>query len=261
MKETNGILWEIDENKILRIAKAEGGNGKIPVTASSDSKIEYSEEGYETTVFTYDGTYNKPWTYEEQSGVIEVVIEEGITEITYGTFSNFSNLKKVTIPSSVGFIGGCAFRGCENLEEINLPEGIGSIKEETFLSCHKLSNIVIPQSVKSIDKSAFEHCYGIENIELPEGLVYIGENAFSFCSGLKTITIPDSVNNIGRDAFKPCESLRKAYLPADKIDTFKIAFDTKTGSYKNPDGSIYVYGTTLCCKSIFSKLFGNKKRK
>lgn len=259
MKETNGILWEIDENKVLRIAKAEGGDGTIPVTPASDSEKVYSDEGYENIVFTYDGTFHKPWTIEEQNQVVEVIIELGITEITYGTFSNFTNLKKVTIPTSVETIGRWAFRLCENLEEINLPEGIRGIGEEAFLGCKKLSNITIPQSIKIIDKEAFKHCKSLVNIELPEGLTYIGENAFSFCSGLKTITIPDSVNQIGKNAFKPCENLRKAYIPADKIEKFKIAFDDKAGSYKNPDGSIYVYGTTLYRKrrkSIFSKLFG-----
>ena len=64
--------------------------------------------------------------------------------------------------------------------------------------------------------------------------------------------------NERKDAFKFCDNLRKAYIPADKIDKFKNAFE-KPNSYRNPDGSIYVVGTTLVAKrgkSIFSKIFG-----
>ena len=258
--EVKDAAWSIDENGILKILRPENVEGKIVVSAVTTSETVYNDEGYENTRFVFEGVFNKPWTHDQEKDVKEIIIEEGITEIPFGAFSNFKSCTKVTIPNTVSSIGKLAFRACENLESIALPEGVVYIGEETFLSCSKLNNIVIPQSIKRIGESAFRHCRNLTQIELPEGLEYIGESAFEFCRGLKTITIPDSVDRIGRKAFYGCDSLRKAYVPREKIEEFKNAFE-KPGYATDNEGITHALGTTVVAKrgeSIFSKLFKKK---
>ena len=164
MNETGGILWSIDENEVMRIAKSENGDGTIPVTPATGSEKEYNDEGYERTVFTFEGTFHKPWSYEEGERVTEVIIEPGITEIPFGTFSGFRRLVRITVPDSVRSIGKWAFRSCEELERIILPEGIGGIGDETFLGCDRLSGLSIPSGVTSIGKKAFSFCKSLTEI-------------------------------------------------------------------------------------------------
>ena len=252
MKEENGILWKIEEG-ILTIQKSETGNGSIPVKPITYGTTTYEDDGYERNTSIFEGAFEKPWTIEEQDSVIEIMIEEKITTIPFGTFSNFKNCKKIGLPNTVESIGKWAFRGCENLEEINLPEGIIFIEDETFLGCKNLKDIKLPNSITRIGNKAFSFCSRLKKIEFPENLEFIGEGAFSFCKELETITIPDSVNHIGREAFYFCDKLKKAYLPKEKIEDFQNAF--KRYGYHN--GKFNNYGTQLIPKgkSFLSKIF------
>ena len=259
-QESSGILWSIDGNGLLKIAKSESGDGSIPVTPFTYSQTVTDDEGYEKTTFLFEGVFLKPWTHEQDKEDREVIVEEGITDIPFGTISDMENCTKISIPDTVQTIGKWAFRCCKSLESIHLPEGIPYIGEETFLSCSALSSIKIPKSVTRIEKSAFRFCSGLTQITFPEGLLSIGESAFEYCSGLKTVTIPESVTRIGRNAFSWCRDLRKAFIPADRVETFRNAFD-KYQAGMGKDGKMIAFGTMLVPErpSIFTRLFRKKQ--
>ena len=123
--------------------------------------------------------------YEKYKGSIKTVeIEDGITSIGRGAFSN-----------------------CGALENAVIPESVTTIEQSAFYSCGKLKNIAIPEGVKSIGLNAFGQCSSLTDISLPAGLATIGEWAFGFCSSLTNITIPNSVSKIENYAFERCSDL------------------------------------------------------
>ena len=65
------------------------------------------------------------------SGLEEIEIPEGITEIEVRTFRNCPNLTKVTLPTSIKRIRTNAFDGCDNLKEIAVSKD-ATIAKDAF---------------------------------------------------------------------------------------------------------------------------------
>ena len=113
----------------------------------------------------------------------DLVIPEGITKISsyafyVRSFKNTSNLKSLTLPSSLYPISPSTFSGCIALTDVALPEELEEIGERAFFCCTALKEIVIPDPVEIIGDFAFSNCIALESIELPEDLETIGPNTF-----------------------------------------------------------------------------------
>lgn len=98
-----------------------------------------------------------PWNrYRDQ--IEEVVIEEGVVNLSTYAFNGMTSLIAVTLPST--------------LEEIG---------EGSFESCTALTYICIPDSVKTIGHYAFRYCEGLRSIHIPASVASIGVRAFADC--------------------------------------------------------------------------------
>ena len=168
-------------------------------------------------------------------------------------------LDKVTIPSSIWYIGNKAFSGC-GLTELILPEGVGIIGKEAFADNNFVS-LSIPESVKQIDNDAFLRCNELTSLSLLGGR-NISYCAFSNCSSLVNINvserntvydsrkkcnaviktetdtlifgccntvIPDSVKHIGFSAFFNCTGLTSIEIPNSVTSIGDSAFEDCTG--------------------------------
>ena len=69
-----------------------------------------------------------------------------------------SNLKNVTLPSSLLTIGSNAFRGAKKLVNITLPDTLEEIQNSAFTMCSSLKYIEIPMSVTKFGSSVFSMC-------------------------------------------------------------------------------------------------------
>ncbi len=130
-----------------------------------------------------------------------VVINSGVTSVSFGAFSDCTNLTSVTIPDSVEIIGENAFSACTSLESIEIPDSVTSIGYGAFSACTSLTSINFPDSVTSIGSGAFSYCTSLTSIEIPDSVTSIGYRAFYNCTRLTAITISDSVTSIGRESF------------------------------------------------------------
>ncbi len=106
-----------------------------------------------------------PW-YKYADFIEEIIINDGIINISQYAFSKYTKLKKTVISDSVRIIGNYAFEGCVNLSEILIPNGVYAIGRFAFYNCKKLTDITIPGSVMDIDRSAFYYCNGLKSITL-----------------------------------------------------------------------------------------------
>lgn len=157
------------------------------------------------------GKFEYPW-FEFQSVIKEVIIEEGVTSIGDHAFSQ-CDITKVTVPSTVTYIGVSAFSHCYSLSDITIPVSLKRIEDYTFTQCEKLKSINIPPSVTSIGESAFAYS-DLHEITIPNSVTSIGNYAFAGCDFTR-VTIPNSLENIGEYVFSGCDKLRNVTFPAD----------------------------------------------
>lgn len=109
------------------------------------------------------------------------------------------NIRSVTIPGTIKYIGVGAFAFLRMLKTINISEGVEEIDRFAFSRCYELEEIVIPGSVKRIGDHAFSNCARLERIVIREGTEVIGAGAFRDCMRLKTIELPASVKEFGEE--------------------------------------------------------------
>lgn len=146
------------------------------------------------------------------SNLKEVILEEGIEEISGRAFDSCSKVKEWKLPKSLKRIGPRAFQST-GVEEFNIPENVESIAT-TFISSSNLSRINVDSNNKyftSVDGILFdkdstrlikypENRDG-SSYEVPNTVNTIDANAFGSCKNLQAIVIADSVEEIGDSAF------------------------------------------------------------
>lgn len=181
--------------------------------------------------------------------ITNLVIPDGVTNVSQYAFCRCKSLTSVTIPNSVTSIGRCAFWGCNDLKSITIGSGVTTIEEEAFENCSGLTSIVIPSSVTSIDERSFYGCSGLTSVIIPNNVTAIGNKAFSECKGLTSVTIGNSVHNIGDQSFANCTHLENVFCYAEEVPcTSNNAFEDSYIEYSAlhvPAASLESYRTTL----------------
>lgn len=82
--------------------------------------VQYSENG-------------KTQTYSVPGNLEEIDVAEGTTQIAYGCLSNFSMLKRITLPSTLNGVRQKAFYGCDGLTDIFVKRALPPVAyTETF---------------------------------------------------------------------------------------------------------------------------------
>lgn len=176
--------------------------------------------------YKYIGTMTAPTDFE---------FPEGVTGINKGFFGKQPYLVKVTIPSTLKYIGTNIFYDCPSLVDAvwnakkclilvtnggtlelrNPMQFTSALSNITFGNeveyipyalcgnCSGLRDIVLPNSVKEVS-TAFSGCSGVKSIKLSESLTVIGSGAFSGCSKVSEIELPASTDSIAGYAFSGC---------------------------------------------------------
>lgn len=148
--------------------------------------------------------------YMNGEAVTELVIPDGVTNISDYAFYNLKDIISVTIPDSVTEIGNYA-----------------------FYNCNGITNLNIGNSVTSIGDYAFYGCSGIAELNLGESVTSVGNNAFASCTGLTSIRFSENMSSIGTNAFLRCNSIDKIYYGGGIYD------------YENIEGISYVPNATI----------------
>lgn len=173
-----------------------------------------------------------------RSEIKKVVIEDGITNITDGSFYQCTNLTSVTIPDSVTYIGFRAFYECKKLKSVTLPENLQSLGDYAFMHCESITAITIPEKLTVIPRMAFCGCVSLKEINLPDSLTEIVNGAFQNCTALKTIHFPASLQVLGDYAFSGCTGLKKLYFYGDAPGVSNFTFEGVTATAYYPPGNV-----------------------
>ena len=182
----------------------------------------------------------------------EIVIPEGVTEITSYTFRGCTSLERVVLPESLTAIHGNAFFDCTSLSEITIPKQVTTLSPAAFTGCpiehiyiadenpsfividdvvynrdvtaivytpSTVTEICVPATITDIEK-AFVGAPNLETVTFASGsqLTQVSSRAFFGCKKLKTVKLPTGVTEIGSEAFFDCTQLETVELP-DSVTT------------------------------------------
>ena len=131
-----------------------------------------------------------------------VTILDGSDILDYECMKDFKNLKHISFPDSLKFIGGKCFSGCEKLEKIYIPYTIEMVCEDAFENCPKLNHIMA--------NSKFLNCLPKEQISYLDILNQnntINNADFSEFKNLKKIEFNENMKNIPKNNFRNCPKL------------------------------------------------------
>ncbi len=129
---------------------------------------------------------SSPW-YGYRSGILSVIVEEGITRIGDNAFARVESVKSVSLPEGIRSIGLNAFQDCCWLPEILLPESLEEIGQGAFYGCQNLIRISIPESVSDLRSYLFYDCSSLTYVFIPASVTEIGECAFLYCTKLHEV--------------------------------------------------------------------------
>ena len=115
--------------------------------------------------------------------VEDYTIPHGVRRIMDGAFYGM-NLKSVTIPDTVAYMGHHVFSECKLLEEVVLPPALEVIELRSFMNCISLKDVTLPGSLRTIKTEAFRGT-AIRSVEVPPCLAYMEYHVFD--DGVKLI--------------------------------------------------------------------------
>ncbi len=133
--EVNGLRYDVS-------------TGSVPLTAS----VIAPAEGVYTGEITIPSSIN----FNGEDIIVDFIKSDAFANAT---------ITKVTIPSTVYFIGARAFYHCENLSEITLPEGLREISVSVFAGC-PFTSLTLPGTLTRIDS------YGLEGLSSLQKLTF-----------------------------------------------------------------------------------------
>lgn len=176
-----------------------------------------------------------------------VIMQDGIKDISSQVFRNCSNLRSVYISKSVQSLSGeYTYENCENLERIevdsenknwssqdgvlynkaktilisapgkieecNIPSTVKTIGDYAFASCKNLKKVVFPEGLEIINMYSFDRCESLSQVNLPSTLKRIDIYAFYSIAISGELVIPDSVESIGNGNFSHCKNISKVII-------------------------------------------------
>lgn len=190
------------------------------ITSSSNLTVEVTYKGFSKSVYNGNSYYYlnqyagdisipKDVSFGGESYTVTAIGENAFGSYVGGGTTIYgnptqTNIKSVTIPSTVTSIGRNALGGCVGITAIVLPSSLKEIGESAF-RCTGLNSIVLPNSLLTIGSYAFSGCSELNSVTLSSSLKQIGGYVFQNCSFTKLI-IPPTISSIGESAFP--ESLR-----------------------------------------------------
>lgn len=168
--------------------------------SDSDSGSEITWSFFDSGKLVIEGTGATPnWSpwfnYKEQ--ITDVIVGDGITTLGERNFSNYSELKTVTIEGALSKISASAFEKCGKLKSIAATGAVNATGKRLI----------------QLGKCAFKECTGLESVEVT-GRLATGENAFAGCTSLRSIKVKEAdMALLGAYTFLNCAKLTEVDIP------------------------------------------------
>jgi len=174
--------------------------------------------------------------------VTDLVIPEGVIEISDYAFYNCNSITSVTIPQSVKKIGAEAFYECRNLKKVYITDIAAWCKIEFGLTDGPEDRYFSgPANPLYYGADLYLNNQIVTDLVIPSSVNEISANVFFNCKSIVSVTIPQCVEKIGDDAFGGCRNLKKVYI-TDIAAWCKIKFELSSNidySYMGASNPLY----------------------
>ena len=160
----------------------------------------------------------------ETTGLTNVIIPEGVTEIHDWAFRSNDYLESIHFPNTLNFLGQTVVGMSPNLRKItgkfSSPDNKAIVVDGEIIAVapYELREYTIPIGVHTIGEDLFWNNDIIEEIIIPEGVITIKRGAFFSCDCLKHIQIPSTIESIGFRILGSCSNLEKISGPYSSSD-------------------------------------------
>jgi len=206
----DNLTWTLDKNGVLTIS----GTGDM---------YDYSYANADNPA---------PW-FGCGRDITEVVIEEGVTRVGNGAFtdvenfsSRYKNIISIDLPTSLETIGIRAFFNCHSVLVIDIPENVEEIGLNAFYGCMSMKGYNVSEnnqyysSVNGVlmDKNAtsiIQYPAGKEasSYTLPDCVTKISNGAFFSCVNLEEIVLQKNLETVVGYTFVNCTNLKSIVFP------------------------------------------------
>lgn len=183
---------------------------------------------------------------------------DGTVSISELAFSDFVNLSKVILPSSLKVVDSNAFEKCENIMTVEFNGNLNQWLDINFVNdlssplyygdtglhvANTDSNVDLSdKTFTRIPAGTFRGITNLQSITLPKTLAEIGKEAFEDCTNLKTIDFNGGiVKVVGADAFKNCGLLQTDERGVAYVQYILVKADPSlAGNYVVKEGTITI---------------------
>ncbi len=173
--------------------------------------------------------YNRPTGVLSLPSVVEHNgVSYEVVAIGERAFSGCTEIRAVTIPSTVRTIEPYAFYGCSGINgSIVIGENIESIGNSAFYGCTGINEVLF-RAINcvtmggSMSMTAFGNCRNLRSVKIFEGVKNIPDYAFCGMDALTdSVQLPSSLESIGAYAFAYCSTLPGRMVIPDNVTTIE----------------------------------------
>ena len=162
-----------------------------------------------------------------------------VIELPDEVFANVTNLKNITLSSSLERIGRYAFRN-SGITSIEFPTTVAEIGQGAFMECSSLESVTLRGKFKGISYWMFQDCTSLKEVIFDgcNDLYSFSDYAFANCDSLVSITLPETATIVGAYCFSDCENLTTVVFN-DGIELIEAKWNynsPKLTNYKIPEG-------------------------
>ena len=267
--ETDTLTWDFDAAAGMLSVHGEG-----PMRDYSGEAPEW--EQYKDQILAVhldDGiTSVSAYAFYNYLRLTEVRLPDSVEVIDVSAFDYDWELRTITIPASLEYVGSRAFYNTLlwEPEDLIFPEGCEYIGDQAFHSALKSGGTVsLPSTLKYLGSQSFTNAFLSDFIVSADNEVYCSENHAIYTKDMKEMLmlapdamdmvefhVPDGVERISSESFNVIRGIETVYIPASVTDipegTFFSTFDLKgivvddaNPNYKSENGLLLNKDGTL----------------
>jgi hypothetical protein len=174
-------------------------------------------ETYTSIIKSAIADYNyKNKIFADKTGTFEILEEDD----EFLKLMNVINIDQAyySIPEYIKAIESEAFRECFNLRRITIPNNVEYIGVGSFCDCIALNSVTFEgNEIKTFEGYTFDGCDSLERINIPEKLEFIDNYCFKDCLSLTSVKIPYTVTDINFGAFMNCKSINTIHISSKTV--------------------------------------------
>ena len=182
----------------------------------------------------------------EGTNIKNISLPTTVQRVERRAFYGCANAYKISLGNNIEYIGDEAFAGLSQVtSQLSIPSTCTYIGEKAFAGCENINYLYIySKKPTTISNGAFLGCTGLKgSLLLDDGIVSIGDEAFKDAKFTKLV-LPSTLERIGANAFASCStlsSIKSTAIVAPALGDNAFAITDPLKPITVPDGTSESY--------------------